>query len=261
MAAKTRGYKKNQLSKKDRSRLFITGSLCTLGAILLCIEGWISWIGSALYLAGLVNWLVAAFFSEKLTVVDHSEFTIALPTVFIWLVWGKVEITMNGSYLVHSIVFSLMLSALFIAADWYKQRRSSFAQYTGWSLLTIFFVFFLIGIPFLTQTNVQLDPYEEETYVGMVVDIDRKTSAKSTTKYYADVSFVDDHGYQQQKTIRIKRSQYQQITAGETVTVIMGHGLYGAAYWMIDIEAPAAALPFYSLAASESSTISAHSLQ
>jgi hypothetical protein len=115
-------------------------------------------------------------------------------------------------------------------------------------------IFFLIGIPFFKQTNVQLDPYEEKTYVGMVLDTGTKTSAKSTTKYYADVSFVDDHGYQQQKTIRIKRSQYQQITVGEKVTVIMGHGLYGVAYWMIDIDAPAAALPFFALAALESST-------
>ena len=227
---------KNQLSKKDRSRLFISGSLCSLGAVLLCIEGWIPWIGSVLYLAGLVNWLVATICSEKLAVVDHSEFTITIPTVFIWLTWGKVEITMNDSYLLYSIVFSLILSGLFIITDWYKQRRSSLAQYVGWSLLTILFVFFLIGVPFLTQTNVQLDPNEKKTYEGIIIDTERKTSTKSTTKYSADVSFVDNDGQSQQKTIRIQRSQYHQIEAGQNVIVIEGRGLYGASYWMIEVD-------------------------
>lgn len=229
-------HKKNQLSLNERCRLFISGILCSSGAVLLCIEGWIPWVGSALYLAGLVNWLVAAFCSEKLTVVDHSEFALTLPTVFIWLAWGKVEITMNGSYLVYSIAFSLILSALFIISDLYKQRRSSLAQYIGWSLLTIVFIFFLVGVPFLTQTNVQLDPYEKKTYEGIVIDTERKTSTKSTTKYSADVSFVDKEGQSQQKTIRIKRSQYQQIEVGQNVIVIEGQGLYGAGYWMIDLE-------------------------
>ena len=229
-------HKKNQLSLNERCRLFISGILCSSGAVLLCIEGWIPWVGSALYLAGLVNWLVAAFCSEKLTVVDHSEFAITIPTIFIWLIWGKVEITMNGSYLVYSIVFSLILSTLFVIADWYKQRRSSLAQNIGWSLLTILFVFFLIGAPFLTQTNVQLDPYEKKTYEGIVIDTERKISTKSTTKYAADVSFVDNEGQSQQKTIRIKRSQYQQIEVGQNVIVIEGMGLFDAGYWMIDMD-------------------------
>lgn len=117
MAISKRKYKKGRLSNTDRNRLFITGILCTVGAVLLCIEGWIPWVGSALYLAGLVNWVVSAFRSEQLTVLDHSEFTLTIPIFFIWLLWGKVEITMNGSYLIYSLVFSLILSALFILMD------------------------------------------------------------------------------------------------------------------------------------------------
>lgn len=229
-------HKKNQLSLNERCRLFISGILCSSGAVLLCIEGWIPWIGSALYLAGLVNWVVCAFRSEKLTVVDHSEYTFAIPIVFIWLIWGKVETTMDGSYLIYAVVFSLILSALFIAADWYKKRRSSLAQYIGWSLLTVIFIFFLIAIPFFTQANVQLDPYEKKAYEGMVLDTERKTSAKSTTKYSAVVSFIDNDGRPQQDTIRIKRSQYQHITVGQKVIVIEGQGLFGADYWMIDVD-------------------------
>ena len=227
---------KNQLSKKDRSCLSVSGILCSLGAVLLCIEGWISWVGSVLYLAGLVNWLIAAILSEKITVVDHSEFALFIPTFFIWLAWGKVQITMNGSYLIYSIVFSLILSALFIIADWYRQRRSSLVQYIGWSLLTILFVFFLIGMPFIAQTNVQLDPNERMTYEGIVIDTERKTSTKGTTKYYADVTFVDNNVRSLQETIRIQRSQYQQIEAGQNVIVIKGQGLYGASYWMIEVD-------------------------
>lgn len=237
MAISKRKYKKGRLSNTDRNRLFITGILCTVGAVLLCIEGWIPWVGSALYLAGLVNWVVSAFRSEQLTVLDHSEFTLTIPIFFIWLLWGKVEITMNGSYLIYSLVFSLILSALFMAADWCKKRRSSLAQYIGWSLLTVIFIFFLIGVPFFTQANVQLDPYEKKTYEGMVLDTERKTSTKSTTKYSAIVSFVDNDGQTRQDTIRVKRSHYQQIAEGQKVIVIEGQGLLGAAYWMIEIEA------------------------
>ncbi len=216
--------------------MFVTGVLCSVGAVLLCIDGWIPWVGSALYLVGLMNWVVCAFRSEKLTVVDHSEYALAIPSFFIWLIWGKVETTMDGSYLIYAVVFSLILSALFIAADWYKKRRSSLAQYIGWSLLTVIFIFFLIAIPFFTQANVQLDPHEKKTYEGMVLDTERKTSAKSTTKYSAVVSFVDNNGKPQQDSIRIKHSQYQQIEAGQKVIVIEGQGLFDAAYWMIDVD-------------------------
>ena len=236
MAISKRKYKKGQLSNTERNRLFVTGVLCSVGTVLLCIDGWIPWVGSALYLAGLVNWVVCAFRSEKLTVVDHSEYSLAIPIVFIWLIWGKVETTMDGSYLIYAVVFSLILSALFIAADWYKKRRSSLAQYIGWSLLTVIFIFFLIAIPFFTQANVQLDPYEKKAYEGMVLDTERKTSTKSTTKYSAVVSFIDNDGRPQQDTIRIKHSQYQQIEAGQKVIVIEGQGLFGAAYWMIDVD-------------------------
>ena len=236
MAISKRKYKKGQLSNTDKSRLFMTGCLCTVGAFLLCIEGWIPWIGSALYLAGLVNWLLSAFRSEKLSVVDHSEIMYVIPSFFIWLLWGKIETTMDDSYLIYAVVLSLILSALFIAADWYKKRRSSLAQYIGWSLLTVIFIFFLIAFPFFTQANVQLDPYEKKAYEGMVLDTERKISAKSTTKYSAVVSFIDNDGRPQQDTIRIKHSQYQQIEAGQKVIVIEGQGLFGADYWMIDVD-------------------------
>ena len=70
----------------------------------------------------------------------------------------------------------------------------------------------------------------------MVLDTERKISAKSTTKYSAVVSFIDNDGRPQQDTIRIKRSQYQHITVGQKVIVIEGQGLFGADYWMIDVD-------------------------
>lgn len=237
LATRNRQHKKkNQLSEKDRSSLFVTGILCTSGAVLLCIEGWISWVGTVLYLVGIVNWLTAAFRSEKVTVVDHEEIMRTVPAFFIWLLWGKTYVSMDYSCLIVASAFSLIIAALFVFADWRRKRRSTKAEYIGWSLLTILLIYVFVGVPFITQTNVQLDLYEKKTYEGTVIETERKTSTKSTTKYSADVSFVDNDGKPQQETIRIQRSQYQQIAAGQKVIVIEGHGLYGAGYWMIDLE-------------------------
>ena len=233
MAKRNKTGKNKVLSMKDKRRLYHSGILCSLGAICLCINGLLSWIGAVIYLLGLANWLVASYRSEKINVLDHSEFTLIIPTIFIWMGWGKTYTTTNSSCLIYMLVFSLILSALFVIADWCKNKHVSFTQRIGRSLLTVIFVFFLIGVPFISQTNVQLDPCDQNRYEAIVTDAERKTSTKSTS-YYADVSYNNHEGQSQQKKIRINRSQYQQIETGQNVIVIEGGGLYRASYWLID---------------------------
>ncbi len=150
MVTRNRQYKKkDQLSEKDRSHLFVTGILCTSGVVLLCIEGWISWVGTVLYMTGIINWLTAAVRSEKVTVDDHEEIMRTVPAFCIWLLWGKTYVSMDYSCLIAAPAFSLIIAALFVFADWRRKRRSTKAQYISWSLLTILLIFVFVGAPFI----------------------------------------------------------------------------------------------------------------
>lgn len=224
----------NALSDTEIKFLCIIGGAFTAGAWLLFCPTPLAWIGAALYAAGFVTWVIAAFRTEKIGLYDHNEFLAIAPAYVLLFVNGQIHSTQDQHMLLFAGLISLVLAVPFVCADWLRCKRDAMAKYVGVPLLSLGCVFLFLVMPFVFHTNVQLDPHEPTVYAGAVVDTAHQRS-KRGSMYYATVAFTGEDGHPQQEKLQIRQGQYQKIEIGQMVDVRKGQGLYGFTYWLIDI--------------------------
>lgn len=229
---KRRRTNANALNSAEKDRLCLIGVSCTVGAVMLCGPRWTAWLGAVLFVAGIVNWMIAAFNTERIGMYEHEEFWVVIPAALILYMSSYGRATMDPRLMLLLAVVSLMISIPFVCADWHKRKRNVLVRYIGMPLLT-FACVFIFMLPLIEKTNVNLDPHEPTVYEGTVIDTQRRSTGKSTV-YTATVTFINEDGQPQQEELNIRRSQYQEMDVGQTVRVCKGEGLYGYSYWMIE---------------------------